>query len=139
MLGAMAYAMGNRNWYRVAKITNSGGAEISIQATATDAISSANANDGDIYYFKAWCDGTETVIDIGYSKSTDSGTFNVYLNDVSQQTGVDQYSASGNGSTVVTIKDTLPLHGWNTIKMVVNGKNASSTDYVLRFFGIRLR
>ncbi|MDD2753891.1 MAG: hypothetical protein PHS80_00050 [Methanothrix sp.] len=53
--------------------------------------------------------------------------------------GYDTYRSSAMVA-IVSITKTAPIAtGWNYLKIVVNGKNASSTNYIIGIYGVRLR
>lgn len=84
------------------------------------------------------CEGTETVMNLGYLKDSDCGIFDTYLNGQLIFSGWDTYAAtqtqySGYGTLINT-----PKKGKNLIELRVNGKNALSTAYALKIYGCSL-
>lgn len=95
--------------------------------------------DGDRLQSFFVCRGDETKLSIGCSIFTSSGIFDIYVNDVLDSSGYDNY----NGTTSTLQRYiTLTLRivkGKNVIELRVNGKNALSTNYTVNVFGISLQ
>lgn len=101
-------------------------------------ISAADAADGDIYYMDFYCDGTETRFQISTRKSTDRGTFDLYVNGVLDSSGYDEYAAAA-ADAHRDIVLTIPVRaGYNLLSLRVNGKNVAASDYVVAVIGASL-
>lgn len=100
----------------------------------------ASAANGDYFIFNVWSDAaTEWTIDVNVAKSNAMGKFDLYLNGVSESTGNDCYnSTAANAMISIGISHAMKV-GWNIVKLVLNGKNASSSGYSLATMGIRIR
>jgi len=81
-------------------------------------------------------DGTETRIAIGTRKDGDCGVFDLWINDVLDSSGYDDYAAVAADITrIITV--TQPIRkGWNKIVLKMNGKNAASAAFSLNVYGI---
>lgn len=95
--------------------------------------------DGTYAFFYLFCDGGETHLDINYHSDSDSCKFDLYINGSLDSSGYDLYSASYSGGVLVVTLTRTILAGWNEIKLVVNGKNSSSSGYLLGLFPMRIR
>lgn len=129
-------ALKNRQFTRCAKITASNGTEQAISSTVFDSGSAANGNN---YYFYVFCDGTETILDLGTQKGGSRGIFDIYLNGALDTAGFDDYNSSADDVTRNVTLARKPAPGWNEVKLVINGKNAGSSNYNLVVYGVRLR
>lgn len=119
-------------WARPNKITNSAGVRKNIvNSYYTFAETSAQ---GDIYYTELYGDGTETKLDVNFSKGGSLGKVDVYYNDVLLEAGIDAYG-SGNESRTFTVNS---ISGKNILKTVQNGKNASATDYKVHHYAVSI-
>lgn len=99
----------------------------------------SSPSDGDYFIIPVFCSGSETILELSHYKGTDKGIVDLYVNGVLDSSAYDQYASSSTPShTSITL--TRPIvAGWNEIKFVVNGKNASSSSYYLGIYGVRLR
>lgn len=90
--------------------------------------------DGDEYYFYgAFGAGTYKILTYG-STSSGLGKIDYYIDGVLVSSGQDWYSASPVMSVNKTISSVVvPVSGHHTIKLKVNGKNASSSGYSISF------
>jgi hypothetical protein len=97
------------------------------------------ATNGDYFIISCYCSGAESILTIMGYKSAAGAKFDLYLNGVLDSSSYDLYSGSGlNYNTDITLTQDVTL-GWNEIKLVVNGKNVSSSGYVIYVAGVRLR
>ncbi len=88
----------------------------------------ANGDSNTINFFlKA---GTYTMKVLGYT-TTNRGKVDWYIDDVLVVSGQDWYSAGGTPNVVKSATVTVVGDGNHVLKSVINGKNASSTDYSL--------
>ena len=73
---------------------------------------------------------------IGTEKDVNCGIFDLYINDVLDSSGYDDYAAVA-ADIARTITLTQPLRkGWNKITLKINSKNAASVDYFLNVYGM---
>lgn len=92
-------------------------------------ITAANAADGDEYTASFYIDaGTYDIITLGVATSA-NGKVDTYIDDVLVDTGQDWYSGSTTQNVKKTVSSIAMTGGEHTIKVKVNGKHASSTDY----------
>lgn len=90
----------------------------------------ANANDGDEYTMAfTIAAGTYHITTLGV-KRNNFGKLDWYLDGVAIVTGQDWYSAGGYNQEQ-TISNIVMSAGRHVLKMKINGKNASSSDYAL--------
>lgn len=95
---------------------------------------SASPGNGDEYQVRCLLDaGTYTLV-VWYLRSTDCGMFDIYFDSVKQGDTVDGYGATLNTNAGRAI--TISEPGFHIIKVKVNGKNSSSTNYRLRLGGV---
>ena len=67
-----------------------------------------------------------------YSKGSNRGIVDVTIDGAAVVSDVDMYNGSLSYNTVVTTTDvTIATSGNHTIRFAIDGKNASSTDYVM--------
>jgi hypothetical protein len=97
------------------------------------------AADGDIFFIPILCSSEKTIIDIYTSVGSNRGIFNLYIDGVLNSSGYDTYNST-NSSSIFSITMVTPLSaGIHEIKLVVTGKNLSSTAYVVIIGGVRTR
>ena len=98
-----------------------------------------NPADGDKLQLFFICDGTETKLEITTRPRSGNGIFDIYINNVLDSSGYDDYSATTiTKHTEVTL--TQPIKkGLNTIEFRVNGKNAASSGYLCNIVGVSLQ
>jgi hypothetical protein len=122
------------------KVTNSSDVVIAFNSiTGAITVNTTNANDGDKYLAEAYCDNSETIMNVIYEKNSFTGKFDVYLNGIKDNGAtIDTYGASSSAANSEITLSTKPMKGYNRIELRVNGKNASSSDYVLRIYQISL-
>lgn len=82
--------------------------------------------------------GNETTVTILHHTSSDRPIFDLYINDVLDSSGYDQYSASDVHNLITVTPINTINRGWNKITLKCNGKNASSTGYKMYVAGVRL-
>jgi hypothetical protein len=91
----------------------------------------ANAADGDEYFggfvLKA---GTYTLHHLGRTGGA-FGMTDYYIDGVAAATGVDWYAGSSGANVEKTASVTVSTDGYHVLKVKLNRKNASSTDYVI--------
>ncbi len=75
-------------------------------------------------------------LSIVYVKKSNAGKLDVYANNTLISSANDLYAAANTYSQVISIPVTFPTPGWNKIKLKVNGKNASSSNYAMPLTGI---
>lgn len=86
--------------------------------------------------FDLLCEGNETHLIVGTKKTSNDGIFDVYVNNVLDSSGYDDYNAT-DANTTRNITLIQPIRkGWNEIKLKLNGKNAASTNYGIDVYGI---
>lgn len=85
------------------------------------------------------CVGNETQLTLGTLKNPNTGIFDLYVNDVLDSLGYDEYAVtSTNTSRYITL--TQPIRsGQNTIELRVNEKNVASSDYYVIVYGASLQ
>lgn len=92
----------------------------------------ANAADGDEYYFYPLLDTGTYKLTVIYSKYNYCGKIDTYLNGSTIDTAWDTYnSTQQNNLEKIITGITVSTAGRQEIKFKVNGKNASSSDYVI--------
>jgi len=94
---------------------------------------------GDRFQLFHLCAGTETKLNLSTYKHNNCGIFDLYVNGVLDSAGYDDYS-----SVAISVHRDITLTrpivpGLNTIEFRVNGKNASSTNYLLQIYGASLQ
>jgi len=93
--------------------------------------SAANSNDGDTYTFSCVLDSGAYNITVLGALANTAALIDVYIDDVLVASGWDWYAAATTYNTKKILYDrVIATGGLHTFKFVVNGKNASSTDYV---------
>jgi len=94
---------------------------------------------GDIFQMFFMCINNETKLEIGTHKQSDCGIFDLYVNNVLDSSGYDDYAAAGIFiGREITL--TQPIKkGYNIIEMKVNSKNGASTDYRVGVRGASLQ
>lgn len=91
----------------------------------------ANAADGDEYYFSCvLAKGTYTIYTLGY-KYNYRGKVDYYMDGVVVGTGQDWYSAGTANITQSIANVSVTYDGYHILKIKVNGKNGSSSDYAV--------
>lgn len=97
------------------------------------------SSDGDYVTMKVYKTRSESVLYLGYRKSTNMGIFDLYVNGVLDSSGYDAYRNSGADAVAkITLTHAL-LSGWNNIILKINGKHESATAYGIGIYGARLR
>lgn len=92
--------------------------------------------DGDRIFMYVVCDGDETVLDLGTEKGSFAGIFDLYINNVLDSSGYDDYAAATAAVfRRITLTESIK-RGLNTIELRVNGKNASSSNYYILVYGV---
>ncbi len=99
-------------------------------------ISAAN---GDILIIPVFCAGGESILEISYNKDNLRGIFDLYINGVLDSGGYDGYAAAYTTAFISITLSKAINEGWNEIKLIINGKNASSTAYYYNICGVRLK
>lgn len=103
------------------------------------AIAAASAANGDVYVYSFMAEkGTYSML-YYYLKSSAGGKADIYIDDVKVVSLLDHYAASATydqKSTTTAIAVTY--NGRHELKLVVNGKHASSSDYSLYHSAISL-
>lgn len=108
-------------------------------SSAYDTLGASPSADGDYIIIPVYCTGTETLLFLFYIKASIMGIFDLYINGVLDTAGIDAY-ASSYTDTMQKITLTQPIiAGWNEVKLVVNDKNASASNYAVGNYGVRLR
>jgi len=99
---------------------------------------SSPANGDEIHYKVYIAKGTHTII-LGYREYTDAGILEVYLDDTLLDT-IDMYNSdTSNILTVHRIENVnVTSDGLKTLKLKINGKNADSSNYIVRLMYIAL-
>jgi len=118
-------------WHDQAIVT-AGNALLRVHDTAqnygTYSVQNTPAN-GDTYTHSfLLAGGSYTLASFGVTYSS-SGKVDVYVDNVLQNSGEDWYSGATAYNTVKTQSITVVGDGYHVLKVVVNGKNASSSNY----------
>jgi hypothetical protein len=132
------YAPKLRTFFVPSYLYSSGNVEKSIKSTNGYHFQNSPAT-GDYFYVEVFCSGSETILDVSWYKDANRCIFDIYVNGVLDSSSYDGYASS---PTVLLTSITLlssVRSGWNEIKFLVNGKNASSSNYILSLYGVRLR
>lgn len=107
--------------------------------TVTDTVlistSAANAADGDTFDAMAWIEGGTYTLKIHGRKETTAGKFDVYIDGVLASSGNDAYASAAN--FMFSISDVaISGSGYHTIRIKINTKNGSSSDYTFGCYGM---
>jgi len=95
--------------------------------------------DGDRIQMFFMCDGTETKFELGTEKHTTRGIFDLYVNGILDSSGYDDYAAGSTDSfRDITLTEPI-VKGSNMVELRINGKNASSTNYLIYHRGSSLQ
>lgn len=76
--------------------------------------------------------GTYTIKTLGVTQDN-RGIMDYYLDNVLVENGQDWYSGAIVRNVIKTFSVTIPTSGYHILEMVIDGKNASSSDYVFSF------
>ncbi len=95
--------------------------------------------DGDRLFLYYIADGTETAFDITCRGGTTSAIFDLYINNVLDSAGYDNYLAVAADITRHIILAQPVLQGLNQIELRVNGRNGLSTNYYILIRGASLQ
>lgn len=88
------------------------------------------AANGDRMQVFLYARGNETILDLTTYRSTNRAIWDLYVNDVLDSAGYDDYGAAA--ATFRHIVLTQPIKsGYNVLEFRANGKNAASTDYYI--------
>lgn len=99
---------------------------------------SPNAN-GDRLQMFFYARGTEVELNISTYKYGDAGIWDLYVNGVLDSSGYDDYAAGHSANTRrITLTERI-RRGYNVIEVRVNGKNASSSGYVVGVHGASIQ
>jgi len=99
----------------------------------------ASAADGDRAQLFFMCSGVETKLEISNRKLTTAGIWDLYINNVLDSSGYDDYAASAaDVHREITLTQAI-VSGLNVIELRVNGKNASSSAYNISVYGASLQ
>jgi hypothetical protein len=91
---------------------------------------SADANDGDTYRANLFLAAGTYTMKVLTIKAATCGKFDVYIDDVLISSGNDLYAGTTTYSYSLSITNiTIAANGHHNLKIVVNGKHASATDY----------
>jgi len=95
--------------------------------------SAASAADGVYYILNVPLAAGTYSIAINYTKSTAYGKFDLYMDGVKvNSTTLDAYAASTSYNNQWNVTGVvIATGGWHVLKILTNGKNASSSDYRL--------
>jgi hypothetical protein len=94
--------------------------------------------DGDNFSVIFSCTGGVYNIDINAPKNANNGKIDVFIDSDKIADGVDLYAGSAELLNMLTIADVEISSGSHVLKIAVNGKNASSGNYVFITSGISL-
>lgn len=92
----------------------------------------AYANNGDYGNIYFILDGDETKLHLLGKKGTSGAKIDVYLNGSLDTQGIDLYAAAPEEYEAVITLNTACVVGMNIVKLKVNTKNASSSDYTVQ-------
>lgn len=90
-------------------------------------VQSSPAN-GDTFTIGLFAAAGMYTLSVLYFADSDKGIVDYYIDDVKIMT-VDQYSAATVWNSVSSASASIRKNGWHSFKSVVNGKNASSSNY----------
>jgi hypothetical protein len=136
---ADVYAPRPRTFFVPTYCYTSGNVEKSLRCYQGQHYQAASPSNGDYLIIPIYCNGGETILDLSWYKTTDRSIFDLYVNGLLDSSGYDGYNSSTSITyTQITLSRTI-ISGWNELKFVVNGKNASSTNYYCGIYGVRLR
>lgn len=92
--------------------------------------------DGQEFTTGAFCRSAGYTLSFVYVKKADAGKVDTYINNTLVRSGDDLYAAATTYQQLITFAVTFPAAGWNSIKLKMNGKNPSSSNYKLPLTGI---
>ena len=99
------------------------------------ATTAANANDGDTFDGGLWMEGGTYTVSVVRRSETTAGKFDVYIDGVVVAGGpFDGYAASATNAVTTITGVVVNGSGYHTLRIKINGKHASSSDYT---FGCR--
>lgn len=127
-----------RQFNRCAYLTDSTDVELKMNSCG-GLDRAATLGSGHKLYYYPFCVGGETTIDINVSKGSNRCMFDLYINGVLDSSGYDLYNSSTVDATVTISLTQAIVAGFNEIRIVVNGKNGSSTGYDPAVYGVRIR
>ena len=127
-----------RQFNRCAYLTDSTNVELKMNSCGGLDRAATLGSGHKLYYFP-FCVGGETTIDINVSKGSNRCMFDLYINGVLDSSGYDLYNSSTVDATVTISLTQAITAGFNEIRIVVNGKNGSSTGYDPAVYGVRIR
>lgn len=94
--------------------------------------STADCSDGDVYTVPFYIDAGTYTISIWLGKIGSGGKSDWYLDDVLKLSAVEMYAGTNDLSVAPqTITSAVLTAGYHELRAVINGKNASSSDYRL--------
>lgn len=126
------------NWARPGKLLAANGVTLKQMNHAAYTVQTI-AENGDRIQLSFICAGNETRLLLSTNKYAARGIFDLYVNNVLDSMGYDDYAASGI-DTHRYIVLTQPIRaGQNTIELRVNEKNPSSNSYIVAVFGASLQ
>lgn len=122
---------------KVCKVTTS--ADVIKAVTVTSNSQAASGANGDKYIIDLYLKGDETKLELGTVKGPAKGIFDLYVNDVLDSSGYDDYAAgTTDSSREITLTETVH-NGYNIIELRVNSKNAASSGYLLAVYGVMVQ
>lgn len=127
-----------RQFNRCAYLTDSTNVELKMNSCGGIDRATTLGSGHKLYYYP-FCVGGETTIDINVSKGSNRCMFDLYVNNVLDSSGYDLYNSSTVDATVTISLSQAIVAGFNEIRIVVNGKNGSSTGYDPAVYGVRIR
>lgn len=101
--------------------------------------SAANANDGDYFDTSFWLAAGTYTLYIHCRKETTAGKIDIYLDDVSVATAQDLYAAAGAAFVLAVTGVVVTGSGYHKLRIKINGKNASSSDYTFGCYSITMK
>jgi hypothetical protein len=98
----------------------------------------ADAIDGDTYVIPIFLAAGIYTLIIHSIKSTDKGKVDLYFDGTSIATGVDIYAGTAAYFAITVTTVTVSTSGHHQLVIIINGKNASSSDYGIGIAGIEM-
>ena len=97
-----------------------------------------DCNDADEYTISMPLAAGDYLAEINYVQSSGGGIFDAYFDDVLISSGTDTYAGSTTLDNVYSQALTCSGDGSHTFKVKINGKHASSSDYIFRLVYLQI-
>ncbi len=123
------------NWFQFGSVKSAGGTDKTVGSSYGISVTGAAVADEYLACFSAY--HPFTTLNLYLVKTNNSAIINIFVDDKLRATNVDLYAPS---TTEYKCTLVLPKHvaGRHTVKLVVTGKNASSTDYAVYSRGLSI-